>query len=107
MNTVVRYTPPTEDSDDDSVFNEIEKGSKFFGKKFSNCVLISPNGAELSFYLQPIDQSKTWSSLGLRAFGAVCGTIKNVTSFVYELLPTVTGTVTGKEVVLVMSFNSK
>ncbi len=105
MNTEVVYVPPTDtDSNDDTIVNEIVKGSETFGTTFGNRKSILRNGGELYFKMKPIDQSKTWTSLGLRAFGAVCGTITDVATFVYELLPTVKSTVTENEFTLAMSF---
>jgi hypothetical protein len=109
MSTQVVYTPPTEvDCEDDTIVNEIVKGSEVFGKTFSNREFILADGTGLSFKTQPVDTNNTWSTLGVRAFGTFCDSIVNVVTYVREQMPSINGLADyNKDNVLTLSVSFK
>ncbi len=92
MSIQVVYTPPTEmDIEDETIVIDVVNGSEVFGKTFSNRVIILADGTGLSFKTQPIFHNKTWTEMGLQAFGVFCDTITNVVTYVREQMPSVNG----------------
>jgi hypothetical protein len=105
MSVQVVYTPPKDvDCEDDTIVNEIVKGSEVFGKTFSNREFTLADGTGLSFKTQPVDNTNTWSALGVRAFCTLC----DVVTYVREQMPSVNGLADyNKDNVLTLSVSFK